>query len=249
MSTTGPSSIHSAAAERARAAYPAEIAFLANDDHARVSDQADLRALMSRAAGVAVRLIDGVHWARVTVQCGGAPFSVSESDNAAPIVDESPGGDGPGLRALRTGHPVAMTVCQLGWSWPQLGLQAHNAGIGTVLAVPLRSAGEPTGSLTFYSTDRTDICATAPDLVVILRAYLDRGLGDYTAARLSVQLGEDLDNARIIECCVGALMAGSAHLDAAGAADVLASESRIRGEPLQRTARTVLAESTGHSTG
>jgi hypothetical protein len=165
---------------RSLAANPTVMADLIGALHRRVRDATSLVDLMGRAAREAVRLLPGVHWAGVTAQFGGLPFTGTATDPRVLTVDESQYSldDGPCLRALRADSPVSMTVAEVTASWPVLGAAASEVGVRSFLAVPLHVDGEPFGSLNLYSAEPTADLVDQ-DVLTVLAEYLDRGLADF----------------------------------------------------------------------
>src|SRR3954471_5733223 len=78
----------SAALIRALAAHPEDIARLVEELHRRVTDEDSLLDLMHRTSREAVRMITDVHWAGVTAQFAGAPFTAANTDSRVLVVDE-----------------------------------------------------------------------------------------------------------------------------------------------------------------
>ena len=72
----------------ALAAHPERMVDLIQSLGRRVRDEDGLLDLMGRASREAVRLIDDVHWAGVTAQFAGAPFTAAHTDETVLVVDE-----------------------------------------------------------------------------------------------------------------------------------------------------------------
>ena len=64
--------------------------------HRRVHDEDSLLDLMHRTSREAVRMITDVHWAGVTAQFAGAPFTAANTDSRVLVVDEGQYGQGDG---------------------------------------------------------------------------------------------------------------------------------------------------------
>ena len=202
----------SAALIRALAAHPEQMATLVESLHRPVVDTESLLDLMSRLSRQAVRILDGVGWAGVTVQFDGVePLTAAHTSERVLVVDEHQyaGGDGPCLRAMRTGETVAMTLAQVAQAWPELGHIAVQVGVRSFLALPLQVQGRTIGVLNFYS-DADQVPVPDPDFLTVLTEYAGRGFTDYqvhqpppvTSKALRAALAEWV----VVEQAVGVLM-------------------------------------------
>lgn len=230
---------------RSLAANPTVMADLIGALHRRVRDAPSLVDLMGRAAREAVRLLPGVHWAGVTAQFGGLPFTGTGTDPRVLVVDESQYSldDGPCLRAMRTDTPVSMTMAEVTATWPVLGAAASQAGIRSFLAVPLHVDGEPFGSLNLYSAEPTADLVD-PDVLTVLAEYLDRGLTDFSNLHLEPTTDEALRTAVagwvVVDHAVAVLM--DVHgFTADYARDVLSDQAEDWGRTVPEQAAEVIA--------
>src|ERR1700712_4950109 len=175
----------SAALLRALAAHPEQMAQLIEELHRRVRDEDTLVDLMGRASREAVRLLTDVHWAGVTAQFAGAPFTAAHTDDRVLVVDEGQyeQHDGPCLRSMRTDRTVRMTDQQVRVLWPHLADVADRAGVRSFRAEPLHARDTAVGSLNLYSATPNGLADPDPDVLTVLTEYLDRGLADYSAAQ------------------------------------------------------------------
>lgn len=202
----------SAALIRALAAHPEQMATLIQSLHRRAVDTESLLDLMGRLARQAVRILDGVGWAGVTVQFDGEqPLTAAHTDERVMVVDEHQyaGGDGPCLRAMRSGEAVAMTAAEVTRAWPRLGRIARQVGVHSFLALPLHVQGRTIAVLNFYSAAER-VPVPDPDFLIVLAEYAGRGFTDYqahqpppvTSDALRVALAEWV----VVEQAVGVLM-------------------------------------------
>ncbi len=198
---------------RALAAHPTEMAQLVEGLHGQVRDEDSLLDLMQRVAAEAVRLIEDVDWAGVTAQFAGAPFTTAHTDSRVLVVDEGQygEGDGPCLRALRTGQTVFMTFDEVSATWPHLARAAHAVGVAAFRAEPLHARAHSVGALNMYSARSGGLQAPDRDLLTVLTEYLNRGLSAYSASRPgeseAARLKSALTNREIIGQAIGVLMA------------------------------------------
>lgn len=120
-------------------------------------------------------------------------------------------GDGPGIDAVRTGHPVL--IASTAATGPYLRFRAAAAGHGlrAVLAIPLHAGGHVTGVLNLYATESGAFSAQTTDhlhelttraawQLVNHRAYWD-------ALTLSRNLQQTMDSRAVIEQAKGIIMA------------------------------------------
>ena len=202
----------SAALIRALAAHPEQMATLIESLHRRAVDTESLLNLMSRLSRQAVRILDGVRWAGVTVQFNGdEPLTAAHTSERVLVVDEHQysGGDGPCLRAMRTGETVSMTLAQVAKAWPELGRIAGGVGVHSFLALPLHVQGRTIGVLNFYS-DADEVPVPDPDFLTVLTEYAGRGFTDYQAHQPAPDTGKSVRAALaewvVVEQAIGVLI-------------------------------------------
>lgn len=244
--STEPESPPTSALLRSLAANPPVMADLISALHRRVHGASGLLDLMDRAAREAVRLLSGVHWAGVTAQFGGQPFTGTSTDPRVPVIDQSQYSlaDGPCLRAMLTDTTVSMTVAEVTATWPVLGAAASGAGIRSFLSAPLHVHGEPVGALNLYSAEPTADLVD-PDVLAVLTGYLDRGLTHFhqrqpqptTEAALRAAVAGWV----VVEQAVGVLMAVHG-FTADYARDVLSDQAEDWGRTLPEQAADVIAQ-------
>lgn len=166
---------------RALAAHPEQMADVIAALHRPVHDADSLLQLMTALSREAVRLLDGVDWAGVTVQFENAsPLTAAHTDARVLILDESQygAGDGPCLEAMRTGRVVRSDRADIDRRWPHLAVAAAAAGVNSVLAVPLQTDDSTIGAFNLYSA-RVPVPEPAPDVATVLAQYARRGLEQY----------------------------------------------------------------------
>ena len=232
---------------RALAAHPEDIARVIEELHRRVTDEDSLLDLMHRTSKEAVRMVTDVHWAGVTAQFAGPPFTAANTDTRVLIVDEGQygQGDGPCLTAMRTDRMVAMTEKEVADRWPLLAAATEAAGVHAFRAAPLHARGRAVGSLNLYSATVGGLQDPDADVLTVLTEYLDRGLTDYSASQPgepdAVRLQTSLARRHLINQAVGALMAAHG-FSAAQAMESLREQAGDRS--LEQAAREVIAQHT-----
>jgi GAF domain-containing protein len=193
--------------------YPPQVAETIASLHRPVRDEDGLADLLHRAAATAVEWIPDVDWAGVTIQIGGPAITAAGTHPLVLAIDSAiyELNDGPCLRAIRTGSPVAYTSEQFRSRWPKLKARADAEGVLSFLSTPLFDDGVPRGSLNLYSGSRNAFDAFEADFLLILCEYVSHGLSDFAAARGALeqnrQLREAIASRAPIDQAKGILMA------------------------------------------
>lgn len=119
-------------------------------------------------------------WAGITAQFDGPPITAAHTDDRVLVLDEHQygAGDGPCLRAMRTGEQVRAGRSDIEREWPLLGLAATATGLRSVLAVPLHLHGSAVGALNLYSADSA-VPEPDRDVLSVLIEYARRGFTAY----------------------------------------------------------------------
>jgi transcriptional regulator with GAF, ATPase, and Fis domain len=214
---------------RALAAHPEQMADVIAALHRPVHDADSLLQLMTALSGQAVRLLDGVGWAGITVQFRDAtPLTAAHTDARVLILDESQygAGDGPCLEAMRTGRVVRADRADIQRRWPRLGVAAAATGVNSVLAVPLQTDDSAIGALNLYS-HQVAVPEPDPDVATVLAQYARRGLEQYRSSSLIAdeQLRRTVAQWAVVEQAVGVLM--QVHgFSSSYARDVLVDQAR-----------------------
>lgn len=180
--------------------------------HQPVHDVDSLLVLLHRVATVAVARLDGINAAGITAQFDGEPITVSHTDERVLILDEHQygAGDGPCLRAMRTGRKVGVSRAVIEQRWPALGAAAAAVDVGSVLALPLQLTGSALGALNLYSS-QGNVPEPDADTQMVLVEYARRGIEAYQRSRQSydrddAELQQALAGWSAVERAVGMLM-------------------------------------------
>lgn len=202
--------------------------------------------LMTRCTSAAVELVSGVDHAGVTATLDSTPFTVAPTDPLVGAFDDAQYifGDGPCLRASRSGHNVRMSLSELEGRWPGLGTRARAAQLTEFLAIPLFAQETPVGSLNLYSRESIDNSIHGLDLVTVLAEYLGSALDvaadDAQRGRAATVL-RDAVAARVdIDRAVGVLMHQN-DFDASLAFRELEARASADSGNILKAARQVLA--------
>ncbi len=132
-------------------------------------------AKLETIAGLAKRLIPNCDGAGFVLQVRGDVRSIGVTDEVVLEVDlvQYDTGQGPCLEAIERSDTVRIDVMDAGEQWTHFAKGALQAGINSVLSLPVVANGTPVGALNLYSTS--------------VRAFDDRAealgqsLADYTA--------------------------------------------------------------------
>lgn len=185
---------------QALTASPRDMADLIAALHQPVHDGRTLLILLHRLVTVALARLDGISAVGVTAQFDGVPVTAGHTDERVLILDahQYGAGDGPCLRAIRTGHKVGVSRAVLESRWPALGAVAAAVGVGSMLAVPLSLAGSAIGAFNLYST-RATVPEPDAEFLTVLVEYAQRGLAAYQRR----DQPSDLDQAELRRALAG----------------------------------------------
>jgi GAF domain-containing protein len=112
-----------------------------------------LEATLSRVAGLACRTLEACDLASVTMISDGRPSTPVQTDRLAGDLDSAQyrSERGPCLEAYSVRQVVRGTIPDSADRWPEFTVAAADAGIRSVLAVPLVASDRPLGALNLYS--------------------------------------------------------------------------------------------------
>jgi GAF domain-containing protein len=112
-----------------------------------------LEATLSRVAGLACRTLEACDMASVTMINNGRPSTPAQTDPSVSALDDAQyrSERGPCLEAYSVRQVVRGTVSKSADHWPEFSAAAEEAGIRSVLAVPLMTNETPLGALNLYS--------------------------------------------------------------------------------------------------
>lgn len=195
----------SAALLQALSAHPDQLADVIAALSPSVHDHHSLLFLLRRVAASAVAYLDGVTAAGITAQLGGPPVTVADSGERLLLDEYHLGaGDGPCLRAMRTGSRVGVSSAEIGRRWPLLGDAATALGLGSVLAVPLQLDGPAAAALSLYST-QPSVPEPDADTLTVLTEYTQRGIAAYQRRRqpTDVRRPTDADGRELQQAVAG----------------------------------------------
>jgi GAF domain-containing protein len=112
-----------------------------------------LEDTLGRVAGLACRTLEACDMASVTMINDGRPSTPVQTDPAVSALDAAQyrSERGPCLEAYSVRQVVRGTISESAGDWPEFTAAAAEAGIRSVLAVPLVASQRPLGALNLYS--------------------------------------------------------------------------------------------------
>ena len=193
------------------------------------------RDLIPLAVGAGISLVDE----------NGACTTVAATDPAVTEADalQFELGAGPCLRAWDTVSPQYVPDTTTDSRWPAWGRTVAEAGIRSVLSVPLVVQGQEIGAIQVYATEPDAFTEHEEHLLSLLAGPVAVLLGDGRARAPSPRLDDAMQEAVAdrdrIERAVGVLMERR-HLDESSARTRLLDTARAQGETLAQTAEHLL---------
>jgi GAF domain-containing protein len=189
------------------------------------------RELAPLAAGAGISIVDE----------NGVCTTVAATDPAVVEADalQFELGSGPCLRAWDTVSPQYVSDTTTDPRWRESGRAVAEAGIRSVLSVPLVIGGQEIGALQVYATEPEAFTEYEEHLLGLLAGPVAVLLGTDRVRRLDDTLREAVTDRDRVERAVGVLMERS-HQAESTARSSLLDTSRARGKTLAQTADHVL---------
>jgi transcriptional regulator with GAF, ATPase, and Fis domain len=218
---------------------------------AGMDDIKDLLDGMTRLAATTLTQLTGARIeCSMTLHRRKRPATISGSSDQAILLDgiEQRLGDGPCLRALRTGLPVLMQDLSADPRWPMFRSELTNQGFGSVLGIPLKLGTAASAALGFFAaapgvfTD--DITRDADLFGEVAGRALRLGLRIAAAELHTEDLTAALDQRAVIDTARGILMAQK-RCTADEAFAMLRTAANTRHQKLHDVALEIVAGVTG----
>jgi GAF domain-containing protein len=117
-----------------------------------LAQEEELGVILLRVCRQVVHAIPETEMASVTLLRDGGPVTAAITDDQAGEIDQAQyrTGQGPCLRAARTGQMVRIAVAEVQDRWPDFAAAAGGAGVASYLSAPLYIDSEYHGSLNLY---------------------------------------------------------------------------------------------------
>ncbi len=173
----------------------------------------DYTVLLRQVCEQVTRAVPGVDEATITLLTDGTPMTAATTSEivAALDLDQYTVGDGPCLRAARTGKLVRVSIADVAECWPKFAADSAAAGFGSFLSAPLALGDGNSGAVNCYSTRGhgfAELDEKLLDLYTIATASILRVYRRYRHAHTTAeQLGEALTSRAVIDQAKGILMA------------------------------------------
>lgn len=120
-----------------------------------VDAEDDFQVLVDQVCQQIVHAVGGVDEATVTLLHAREPWTAAATGPVVAELDREQyrSGDGPCLRAARTGKVVRLTVKEAEECWPEYARDAGRAGFGEIIAAPLVIRDHRAGTINCYSQE------------------------------------------------------------------------------------------------
>ncbi|MEV6909089.1 GAF and ANTAR domain-containing protein [Amycolatopsis sp. NPDC051071] len=174
----------------------------------------DFTVLLRQVCEQVTQAVPGVDEATVTLLTDdGSPTTIATTSEVVTELDHDQyaGGDGPCLRAARTGKLVRISVDDAADLWPAFAKDAKAAGFGSFLSAPLVIDADHSGAVNCYSARRHGFAELDEKLLDLYTSAVTAALRAYSryqrAHDTTDQLRTALTTRAVIDQAKGILMA------------------------------------------
>ncbi|MDT7724486.1 MAG: hypothetical protein QOI21_1062 [Actinomycetota bacterium] len=194
-----------------------------------------------------IRVIPGADLASITLIRDGEPRTVASTDQRAVDIDtvQYQAGDGPCLRAAKTGEPVRLDTDTARDLWPRFADSARALGVGSYLAAPLVVDENLSGAVNLFGFGSHGFREVENRLLELFAAFVVFGLRSArrysTDQEVIAQLRHAMASRAVIEQAKGILMA-THKITAAEAFEMLVVRSQHDNDKLHDVAARFVAE-------
>lgn len=207
--------------------------------------QEDLQSTQQEITRIAVRALPVADGATITTFQNGQPAASAASDPWARELDEMQyvEHEGPCLDAARTGNVFRVRDLDAEPRWTAYLPRARQAGVRSLVSVPLAAEGRLIGALNLYSRQPDAFDADAVSVAEIIAAHT--GLATQVASayfghrELADQLRTAMQSRAVIEQAKGLLM-GARDVDGEAAFELLRTTSQQRNVKLRDLSQQVV---------
>jgi GAF domain-containing protein len=161
----------------------------------------------------AVRAIPGADMASITAIRDGIPETAAATDERAVEIDrvQYAAGEGPCLRAAKTGEIVRLPLATAGQLWPEFTRYARGRDVGSYLAAPLHVDARLGGALNLFGYGDHGFAETDSQLLKLYTTIVSFGLRTtrryHEARQRATELEAAMRSRAVIEQAKGILMA------------------------------------------
>ncbi|QUQ64122.1 GAF and ANTAR domain-containing protein [Kutzneria sp. CA-103260] len=218
---------------------------------ATVAEDTRPDTVMTAVVQEVLRAVPGADMASVTVIDAAGPRTLVPTDERARAIDEGQyaDGDGPCLRAARTGELTRMTIATTAALWPHFSDMSHRLGVGSYLAAPFMITGGGHGAINLFGFGDHGFAELDAKYLELYTVVAETAL--HTTARLHMartqieQLQAALSSRAVIEQAKGILMAARGLTEEA-AFQELVDQSQRRNIKLRVVAASFVDDATRH---
>ncbi|HEX2131638.1 MAG TPA: GAF and ANTAR domain-containing protein [Actinophytocola sp.] len=214
-----------------------------------LGNEDDFALIMRRVCEQLTRALPDVSEASVTLlRDGGAITAASTSEVAAELDrDQYALGDGPCLRAARSGKLVRVPVAEAAELWPTFARDAQAAGFGSFLSAPLVVDDQHAGGVNCYGTGQHGFAELDEKLIELYTTAAEAALRAYRryvrARETTEQLRVALTSRAVIDQAKGILMV-MRQIDADEAFALLTEQSQRENVKVRELAERFVARAT-----
>jgi GAF domain-containing protein len=235
----------------APASSPDELTTVFAHLHGMLLPDQDATTAVSRLARAVHQMIPSAAGAGVSLfDEHGAPVSAAATDALVEAADglQYELGQGPCLSAWATGELQLVEDTTTGTRWAAWQAAAAEAGIRSVLSIPMTYRGHSRGAMKVYATTAGAFGDAEQQVLGLLAEAAATLLGVAqpvdAPVRLSASLKSAMHSREVIGLAVGVLMARE-HLDPAAGRSLLLERARAQGRSVAQVAAEILADAQG----
>ncbi|WIX92353.1 GAF and ANTAR domain-containing protein [Amycolatopsis sp. DG1A-15b] len=210
----------------------------------------DFTVLLRQVCKQVTRAVPGVDEATITLLTGGVPVTAASTSDIVTALDHDQYtvGDGPCLRASRTGKMVRVSITDAADLWPTFAKDSAAQGFSSFLSAPLVISDGHNGAVNCYSARGNGFADLDEKLLDLYTSAITAALRAYRryqqAHETTEQLREALTSRAVIDQAKGILMA-LRQIPADEAFRLLVEQSQRENVKLRDLAGRFIAHATG----
>ncbi len=210
----------------------------------------DSTVLLNQMCEQVTRAVPGVDEATITLITDGLPTTAATTSDVAAALDRDQYtlGDGPCLRAARTGQMVRVSIADAADRWPAFAKDSAKAGFGSFLSAPLVISNGHAGAVNCYSARDHGFAELDEKLLDLYTTAVTAALRAYNryqhAHETAQQLSTALISRAVIDQAKGILMA-LRRISADEAFTLLVEQSQRENVKVRELASRFITQATG----
>uniref|UniRef100_UPI003F49378F ANTAR domain-containing protein n=1 Tax=Amycolatopsis sp. CA-293810 TaxID=3239926 RepID=UPI003F49378F len=219
---------------------------------AALDSEDDFTVLLHHVCEQVTRAVPGVDEATITLLTDRAPVTAASTSDVVTTLDHDQYafGDGPCLRAARTGKMVRVSVAHAAQEWPVFAKASAEQGFGSFLSAPLTISDGHHGAVNCYSARGHGFADLDEKLLDLYTSAITAALRAYRRYQQAHHTTEELQGAlvrrAVIEQAKGILMALH-QIPAEEAFKLLVERSQRENVKVRDLAGRFIAQATGVS--